>query len=142
MNSPPTAVPGWIVWSLRIVAAVNVVAVLGQAMTAGMFVTGDVALLETHALNAGVLLGLALSMLVLLVLRWRPGRGSARWILPAVGLLVLEGAQSAFGYLRVLQVHFPLGVLIFGLSVGLAVQSWRSEAGRAAAPAARAGSPA
>jgi hypothetical protein len=53
------------------------------------------------------------------------------WVLPAaVGLLVAVGLQMAAGYLRALQFHIPLGVVIVTLSVLLAIWVWRPAAAR------------
>lgn len=56
---------------------------------------------------------------------WRPGRGPGWPALASLALLLAEILQLGFGYGRVLALHVPLGVAIFGLTVALALGAWR-----------------
>ncbi|MFI9845794.1 hypothetical protein ACIHFD_52830 [Nonomuraea sp. NPDC051941] len=126
MTASPSPPPGWIVWSLRVLATGHLAGVLGQAALAGLFVTGDVDLLAWHQNNAGFTHGLLYLQLVAAVLLWRPGRGPG-WPAPAsLGLVALETAQVALGQWRVLGLHFPIGMAIFGLSAVFTVWTWRA----------------
>jgi hypothetical protein len=118
---PAPTVPGWAVWSLRVLVLLVAVLVLLQAVLAGLFVTGDVGLLEAHSANAGLVTALAFLQVVAAILLWRPGRGAAWPIWVTLASFVLVEAQAGFGYARLVALHIPMGVALFGLSVGLVV---------------------
>ena len=135
--------------ALRAVALAHAALVLAQAAFAGRYLGGDAASLRLHERNAELIVTLALVQLVLAVLVWRPvrgrsGRGRGRrptagspavaagpgrgpgWpALASLALWLAEVAQMSLGYGRVLGVHVPLGVAIFGLTVALAIGTWR-----------------
>jgi hypothetical protein len=111
--------------ALRAVALAHAALVLAQAAFAGRYLGGDAASLRLHERNAELIVTLALVQLVLAVLVWRPGRGPAWPALASLALWLAEIAQISLGYGRVLAVHVPLGVAIFGLTVALATGTWR-----------------
>ncbi|MFG2648496.1 hypothetical protein [Streptomyces sp. NPDC048436] len=104
---------------LRVSAALLVIDTLVQAALAGLFITGDVRLLDWHAANAQVLSLLAFVATAAAGLVWRPGRGPVGPFLLGAGLLVLIGVQQALGESRLLGGHVPLGMAIFGLVAAL-----------------------
>jgi hypothetical protein len=116
-------------WSLRIVATVNLVLVVLQPVFAGLFLTGDVDAIDIHATVATlvafvelVLVGVAVGYLVARG-RW--------WVLPAtVVLLAAVVVQAFLGYIRVLEFHVPLGVAIVTASVFLGIWVWLPAAAR------------
>ncbi|MEU6715547.1 hypothetical protein ABZ897_29135 [Nonomuraea sp. NPDC046802] len=116
MTSSISAPPGWVVWSLRTLATAHLAGVLGQAALAGLFVTGEVDLLEWHRNNAGFTHSLLYLQLVAAILLWRPGRGPGWPALASLGLVALETVQVMAGQDRLLGLHFPIGMAIFGLS--------------------------
>jgi hypothetical protein len=116
---------GLAVRGLRAVVLAHAALVLAQAAFAGRFLGGDAAGLRLHERNAELIATLALAQLVLAVLVWRPGRGPAWPALASLALWLAEVAQISLGYGRVLAVHVPLGVAIFGLTVALAIGTWR-----------------
>ncbi|GAA3533598.1 hypothetical protein GCM10022419_011120 [Nonomuraea rosea] len=126
MISSTSAPPGWIVWSLRVLATAHLAGVLGQAALAGLFVTGDVDLLEWHRNNAGFTHVLLYLQLVAAILLWRPVRGPGWPALAGLGLVAAETAQVGLGQARMIALHFPLGMTIFGLSAVFTVWTWRS----------------
>lgn len=117
---------GWIVWSLRVTATGHLAGVLVQAALAGLFVTGDVDLLNWHRDNAGYTHVLLYLQVVAAVLLWRPGRGPGWPALAGAGLVALETAQVGLGQARILAGHFPLGMAVFGLSAVFTVWTWRT----------------
>ena len=122
---------GLAVRGLRAVVPAHAALVLVQAAFAGRYLSGDAAGLRLHERNAELIVTLALVQLVLAVLVWRPGRGPAWPALASLALWLAEVAQISLGYGRVLSVHVPLGVAIFGLTVALAIGTWRlTSAGR------------
>jgi len=123
--------PNWIVWALRVLATAHLAGVLAQAALAGLFVTGDVDLLAWHRNNAGVTHGLLYLQLVAAILVWRPGRGPL-WPVPAsLAIVAAETVQVMVGQDRVIALHFPLGMAIFGMSAVFTFRTWRTLPGNA-----------
>nr|BFE85348.1 hypothetical protein GCM10020093_079490 [Planobispora longispora] len=96
----------------------------GQAVLAGLFVTGDVDMLLWHRDNGGFTAAMLLCQLVAAVLLRRPGRGPAWPAGATAALAVAETLQVVLGQERVLAAHFPLGVTIFGVSAALTGWAW------------------
>ncbi|TKK85930.1 hypothetical protein FDA94_23830 [Herbidospora galbida] len=111
-------------WTLRITSALHLAGVLGQALLAGLFVTGDADLLSSHEGNAGVTHSLLYVQLVVAFLFWR--RRRVAWPLWATaGLVAAETLQIWAGIERNLGVHFPLGMAIFGGSAVVTLALWK-----------------
>lgn len=124
--------PNWIVWSLRVLATAHLAGVLGQAALAGLFVTGDVDLLTWHRNNGGFTHSLLYLQLVAAVLLWRPGRGPLWPALASAGIVAAETVQVVLGQSRVIALHFPLGMAIFGMSAVFTAWTWRAGRGNTA----------
>lgn len=122
-DSAPS-VPGWAVWSLRGLVTVVMLLVLVQPVLAGLFVTGDVGMLDLHSITASFLVVVVFLQIVAAILVWRPGRGPAWPIAASIAAFVLVELQSGLGYARVVAMHIPLGVLLFGLSVAFLIAVW------------------
>ncbi|MEV4413149.1 hypothetical protein [Catellatospora sp. NPDC049609] len=127
-------VPGWAVWSLRGSASVVTALVLAQPVLAGLFVTGDVGMLEMHSMTASILVAVIFLQVVAAIVVWRPGRGPAWPIGASTALFVVAELQSGMGYARLVAVHIPLGVLLFGLSVALLIAVWSPRVRRRRTP--------
>jgi hypothetical protein len=110
---------------LRAIVLLHAALVLTQAALAGQFLAGHGAWLRVHETNAGIIQLVGLVQLVVAVLLWRPGRGPGWPALASLALLVAEELQIGFGYARVLALHVPLGVAIFGLTVAMLVGTGR-----------------
>jgi hypothetical protein len=110
---------------LRVVVLLHAALVLAQAAFAGQFLGGDGAWVRVHEANAGIIYMVGLVQLVLAILVWRPGRGPGWPALASLVLLLAEQLQMGFGYARILALHVPLGVAIFGLTVAMAVGTRR-----------------
>lgn len=132
MSLPSTAhrtrAPGWIVWSLRAGATLHLLGVLGQAVLAGLFVTGDVDMLTAHRDNGGFTYAMLYVQLVSAILLWRPGRGPLWPALASAGLVAAETLQIVLGQERVIAAHFPLGVAVFGAAAVMTAWTWRGTA--------------
>lgn len=126
-HSVPTTVrrqvSGAAVWFLRISILLVTASVLIQPVLAGLFVTGEVGLLTMHAANASLIALLVLVQLVAAILV-RTGGGPGWPIWATVAFFVLVLAQTAIGYARVVALHIPVGVLMFGVIVGLLIATW------------------
>lgn len=75
----------------------------------------------------GVIQWIGYLALLVAILWWRPGRGPAWPIAVAAVSLVAIAAQIVVGFARLLQVHIPLGVSIFGVNLWLAFTLFRYE---------------
>ncbi|MEU8249705.1 hypothetical protein [Nonomuraea sp. NPDC048916] len=115
----------WIVWALRSSAVLHLLGVLAQALLAGLFVTGDVDLLTWHRNNGGFTHSMLYLQLLSSILLWRPARGPIWPVWAAAALVAAETLQIMVGQDRVLAVHFPLGMAIFGATAVLTVLIWR-----------------
>jgi hypothetical protein len=109
-----TVVPAGL-WVLRVASVLFLVAVLAQALFAGLFVTGDVGFLDMHSLNASVIAFSAAACFVASLIMRAPRR------IVHVGLIasLMTVAQIAAGFLRIIPLHIPLGVAMFGLGLRL-----------------------
>jgi hypothetical protein len=96
-------------WALRVTGVVYVVGVLAQALFAGLFVTGDVGFLDMHSVNASVIAFSAVAWIVTSLIV----RAPRQMVIAGIAALVMAVAQIAAGYLRVLPLHIPLGVVMF-----------------------------
>ena len=110
---------------LRAVVLLHAALILAQAAFAGQFLAGDSAWVRVHELNAGIIHLVAFVQLVVAILVWRPGRGPGWPALASLALLLAEELQLGFGYARMLALHVPLGVAIFGLTVAMLVATRR-----------------
>ncbi|MFB6893369.1 hypothetical protein ACFCX4_29090 [Kitasatospora sp. NPDC056327] len=101
---------------LRAAVALQTLAVLFQAVTAGLLLSTSYG--ETlHGVGARVMYGASMLYLLAAVLAWRPGGGPARPVLHATGFLLLASVQVVLGIAHQPGAHVPLGVLMFGLSL-------------------------
>ncbi|MFF2023691.1 hypothetical protein ACFVW2_18105 [Streptomyces sp. NPDC058171] len=101
---------------LRVAIAVQTVTVFLQAVSAGLLLSssyGEV----LHDVGARVMYGASMLYVLAAVLAWKRGGGSPRTVWQASGFLVLASVQVAVGIAHIPSVHFPLGVLMFGLSL-------------------------
>ena len=126
-------------WLLRAVVTVHLVAVLGQPVWAGLFLTGDVDAIAVHG-RVGSLLAAWGLLTAAVALAYVVGGRGPLWVAPlAVAQFLAVGFQIGAGYERDLGLHLPLGVGLAVLAVVLAAWVWSPAAARPRrAPAARA----
>lgn len=111
-------------WLLRVVVVVHVLLVLAQAAFAGNFLGGGGAR-GLHRLSGTILIfPVALVQCILAVLAWRKKLQPSSFMVGSIVLFVAEGAQIGFGFNRQLGLHVPLGTLIFGVSLVLALMTF------------------
>ncbi|MGN9842748.1 hypothetical protein ACTMTI_31950 [Nonomuraea sp. H19] len=111
------------VTAFKAVTVLNALAVLAQAVTAGLLMSGGGGSL--HGMGASAVHALGLAQLVVAVLMWRPARGPGWPALVGLVVLLLGFVQSMLGGSGVVAAHVPLGMALFGLSVWLLVWAWR-----------------
>jgi hypothetical protein len=111
-------------WVLRAVVTVHVVAIFGQPVFAGVYLSGDYDGLRWHAVGADAVTSTGYLQLIVTILVWVRLRRA--W--PFVGTLVLVAAETVqyfAGLEGALWLHFPLGVLTIAALVVLFVAVWR-----------------
>jgi cytochrome bd-type quinol oxidase subunit 2 len=109
---------------MRIMLWLLAVAAFAQAVFAGLFLDGEAAWRDWHAINGMLVLPLlALLQVVMAVLVWRRGRGPGWLTVASVGLLLAVLVQNVMGMTSQVAVHVPLGLAIFGLAGALLVRT-------------------
>jgi hypothetical protein len=114
-TSRPTGSRPGIAVALHLLLRLLALLVFAQAIFAGLFLDGNAAWRQWHAVNGMLLIPLlALLAVVLTVLLWRSG--GPGWIaLASLALLLAIVVQNAMGQTSQVAVHVPLGVAILGL---------------------------
>jgi hypothetical protein len=114
-TSRPTGIRPGIAVALHLLLRLLALLVFAQAVFAGLFLDGNAAWRQWHAVNGMLLIPLlALLAVVLAVLLWRSG--GPGWIaLASLALLLAIVVQNAMGQTSQVAVHVPLGVAILGL---------------------------
>ena len=117
-------------WLLRAALTLTAASAVAQPLLIGGYLDGNFDLVAWHSTNAtAVIVTVMLSGLAAIAYVW-PG-GGRPWPLVALVLLwFAAGFQTGVGHERVLSIHVPLGVLIVGAAVALAVWSWTPAARR------------
>ena len=111
----PTGSRPGIAVALHLVLRLLAVLVFAQAVFAGLFLDGNAAWRQWHAVNGMLVIPLlALLAVVLAVVQWRSG-GPGWMALAGLVLLLAIVVQSAMGQSGQVAVHVPLGVAILGL---------------------------
>jgi hypothetical protein len=110
--------------AMRVVLRLLATAVFTQAVFAGLFLDGEAAWRDWHAINGMLVLPLvALIQVVMAVLVWRRHRGPGWLPVASLGLLLALLIQSMLGMTSQVAVHVPLGLAIFGLVGTLLTQA-------------------
>jgi hypothetical protein len=109
---------------LRLALTLTAASAVAQPLLIGGYLDGSFDLIAWHAGNAAALISLVmLSGVAALAYVW-PGGGRPWPLLALTVLWFAAGLQIGMGYARVLSIHVPLGVLVVGTAVALALWSW------------------
>lgn len=108
--------------ALRMVAVLHALCLLAQPILAGLFLSGHDSLIDAHANNASVVVGLALVQAVLCAQALRKKLIPPLILAEALGLLLCEGVQMAMGYQHSLWLHIPLGTVLLAATAVLLAQ--------------------
>ncbi|MFI2635148.1 hypothetical protein ACH5A2_32955 [Streptomyces collinus] len=100
---------------LKTATALQTLTLFFQSVTAGMLLTSSHGYLM-HDIGSKVMYAAAMLYVLAAFLAWRPGGGSPRPVVYAIGFLLLASAQVALGVAHVPSLHVPLGVVMFALS--------------------------
>jgi hypothetical protein len=99
---------------LRSVLVTHLLTVVTLGAFAGMFLSGNYTAVALHEIASRVLLGICLLQILLTALL-RAGGRCPPWVLfSAIGILIAELLETYAGYQRILILHVPLAILIFG----------------------------
>ncbi|MEQ0559682.1 hypothetical protein ABJI51_11410 [Amycolatopsis sp. NEAU-NG30] len=121
-------------WVLRAVTGAHVVAIAGQPVFAGVYLSGDYDALRLHATGADVVTSIAYVQVVVAIVVW--ARLKRAWpFLAATAIAAAETVQYFAGLDGALWLHLPLGVLTIAGLVVLAIAVWRRPLAREAAGA-------
>ncbi|RSN11640.1 hypothetical protein DMB42_13785 [Nonomuraea sp. WAC 01424] len=111
---------------LRIALAAQTVALLIQAVTAGLLLSSA----GGRAVHSATALAVAATVLLYLVAAVMTRERAA--IMAAAGMLVMTLVQMALGMAHVKILHVPLGVLMFGGSMVQMTRVWSADRARTA----------
>src|SRR5436190_10434002 len=99
---------------LRVVVGLLILAVLLQATTMGLYLSGDDSMLSLHRTGAILTAVLALLQVVAALLYFSRNRSASPVLATSVGMLVAVILQMAFGFAHSMAIHVPLGVVLSG----------------------------
>ncbi|WP_433260691.1 hypothetical protein ACQPZF_24795 [Actinosynnema sp. CS-041913] len=113
----------------RVLVSAHAVAVSGQPVFAGGYLSGDYDMLGLHRWGADVVSYLGYAQVLAALVLWLAG--GPRWLF-GVGLLVAAGETGQYfaGLAGVLDLHVPLGVALVAAMVLTTVAVWRPQAWR------------
>ncbi|GAA2434536.1 hypothetical protein GCM10010191_56260 [Actinomadura vinacea] len=115
-------------WVLRAVVSAHAVAIFGQPVFAGVYLSGDYDGLRLHAAGADTVTSIGYLQLIAAIVVWARLRQAGPF-LATLALVAAETVQYFAGMDGALWLHLPLGVLTI---TGLAVQFiavWRRPLG-------------
>jgi hypothetical protein len=108
----------------RLIIAAQATALLPQALLAGLGLSGSEAALDAHMSFGGAILVVSAAQ-VTVALLLRRSVGVSRWpVVASIGLSVADAVQMITGRLQLFALHLPVGVALFGASIGLAIYAW------------------
>jgi len=105
---------------LRFVLVSHALAVLAQSVFAGQFLSGSDTQVRFHELNGWIVLGISATQILVGSALMKSGIASLWLVFGSVFVFLGEGLQIGTGYGRFLNVHVPLGVILF------AAVSWQT----------------
>jgi len=124
-------------WVFRTFVSVHVVAIIGQPVFAGVYLTGDFDSLRWHAVGADVVATIGILQLVAAIFVWVRLRQA--WpFLATMAVVAAETVQYFAGLDGALWLHIPLGVMTIAALVVQFIAVWRQPLGRREARDARA----
>lgn len=118
---PPTRPVGWV---LRAFVTAHVIAVVGQPVFAGVYLSGDFDALRWHALGADIVSYIGVAQLVTAIVVWIK-LGMSWPFTASLVLLAAETVQYLAGMDGALWLHLPLGVLTVAALAILFIAAWR-----------------
>ncbi|MBW4717178.1 hypothetical protein [Saccharothrix obliqua] len=111
-------------WVLRAVVSAHAVAIVGQPVFAGVYLTGDFDGLSRHAVGADVVTSIGYLQLIAAVAVWVRLRRVGPFLSTAA-VVVAETVQYFAGLAGALWLHVPLGVMTVAALVVQFIAVWR-----------------
>ncbi len=111
-------------WVFRAVVSAHMVAIVGQPVFAGVYLTGDFDSLRWHAVGADVVTSLGYLQVIVAIVVWV----RLRQALPFLATMVVVAAETVqyfAGLDGALWLHIPLGVLTVAALVVQFIAVWR-----------------
>jgi hypothetical protein len=135
----PVRRPRASLWVLRVVAVLHCGVMAAQPVFAGIFLTGDVDAIVVHEMNSHIVSTIGWAQIIAALVYATRGRGrwSPMWF--SLALATAEEGQKVLGYLRLTDLHIPLGVSLITIQVLFTVWLFRPAARQARVDKARAG---
>ncbi|MGP4098398.1 hypothetical protein [Nonomuraea sp. KM90] len=111
-------------WTLRAVVSAHLVAIAGQPVFAGVYLTGDYDSLRGHAIGADVVTSLGCLQVLVAITVWVRMRQA--WpFLTTTAVVAAETVQYFAGLDGALWLHIPLGVMTVAALVVQFIAVWR-----------------
>jgi hypothetical protein len=111
-------------WTLRAVVSAHVVAIVGQPVFAGMYLTGDFDGLRWHAIGADVVTSIGYLQMIAAIAVWVRLRQAGPF-LATTAVVAAETVQYFAGVDGALWLHIPLGVMTVAALVVQFIAVWR-----------------
>jgi hypothetical protein len=117
----------WFPWltAMRAAVTLHLAGVLAQAALAGLFLAGSDSAVNLHEITGLWIARFCLLQLLIAILLWRWGGASIRPAVFTLCLFLAEALQVVAGFRRILPLHVPLAMLIFGGLVSMTITVWR-----------------
>ena len=109
---------------LRIALVCHALGVLTQSVFAGQFLSGSDSPVRFHELTGWIVLAISFTQVVIAAWLIRTNSISLLMLFGSIFVLLGEGLQIGTGYGRFLNVHVPLGVILFGSVAAQAVSAF------------------
>jgi hypothetical protein len=119
--------PTWRVF--RVVVSAHAVAIVGQPVFAGVYLSGDFDGLRWHAASADVVTSIGYLQVIAAIVTWARLRQSGPF-LATMAIVVAETVQYFAGLDGALWLHIPLGVMTIAAIVVQFVAVWRQPPAR------------
>ncbi|MHA6621005.1 hypothetical protein [Pseudonocardia sp. DLS-67] len=111
-------------WAFRAVVSAHVVAIVGQPVFAGVYLTGDFDSLRWHAVGADVVTSIGYLQVIVAIMVWV--RLHQAWpFLATTAVVAAETVQYFAGLDGALWLHIPLGVMTVAAIVVQFIAVWR-----------------
>ncbi|NIK58972.1 hypothetical protein [Kribbella shirazensis] len=111
-------------WVLRVVVAAHLVAIVGQPVFAGVYLSGDFDGLRMHAVGADITTSIGYLQVIAAVVVWVRLRQVWPFV-ASLGVVVAETVQYFAGLDGALWLHVPLGVMTVAAVVVSFIALWR-----------------
>ncbi|WP_433427586.1 hypothetical protein [Nonomuraea sp. CA-141351] len=110
-------------WVFRAIVSAHVVAIVGQPVFAGVYLTGDFDSLRWHALGADVVTSIGYLQMLAAIVVWVRLRQA--WpFLATMAVVAAETVQYVAGLEGALWLHIPLGVMTVAALVVQFIAVW------------------